>query len=345
MNLSHTARFYWRAFWIIPVLLILFTSLEIIVRVIFFGSSALWHLTEYNNRSLVFTPLVEQIENPDICWKLGAHQASYFRNTRFNTNQYGFRDREFAVEKTPGIQRIAVLGRSTTMGSGVKNADIYSRQLQLLLDERYPQQFEVLNFAVGAYRFTQMQAAYEAFVARFKPDVIMWPIYYDELSTPAVGCPNLNSIQPRWDELRGYFTPLFLYGAGKAWIKEQMPWLMVSRWRSRGQAHSPPSDTKAHLLERFIQARTQEGIKMMVPVLFNINHIERQKSPLPAKYIQTWIQPFTKNPEVQWVNTVPDLIPLVTRQDLTYLGDNHPNTRVHRLYAESIARQIHWEAL
>jgi len=345
MLITNVPQLYWRAFRFVPIILLLFLLLEIITRIAFFGWSALWHLWDYSNRSLVFSPIVKAVEDPSICWTLNANYNQYFRNTRFTTNEHGFRDRSFAIEKNVNVKRIAVLGRSTTMGAAVKDEAIYSRQLQSILDEQYPQQFEVLNFAVGAYRFPQMQNAYETFVAKFKPDAIIWPIYYDEIHKRVNTCPQLENIQPKWHELRGYFLSSFFYRAGQAWIRETFPWLVGKAWRKRGHPTPATQQTRAELLETFIQKRHQENIKVIVPVLFNINKIKQQSSEAQKQAIQNWIKPLTQKYAVQWVNTVPELIPHVSRADLTYLGDNHPNARVHRLYAESIARHVDWQNL
>lgn len=337
--------FYWRAFRLIPVIILLIFGLEIITRVVFFGPSALWHLWDYNNRSLLFSAAVKPVEDKNICWELIPNYQGYFRNTRFTTNQYGFRELDFEVRKKSGITRIAVLGRSTSMGTGVEDDELYSRQLQKILNENYPQQFEVLNFAVGAYRFPQMQAAYEMYVKKFKPDIVIWPIYYGEINKSIRGCPSLASVQPEWNELRGYFLDSFLYRAGQAWLKKTFSWRTNDDWQTRGRPVTPPRKTRGALLSEFIRARHAENVQVIVVSLFNIMKIEEQTEQKSRQEIQDWLDSLQKNYPITWIDTVPELVPLVSEDDLTYLGDSHPNARVHRLYAESIFKQINWDKI
>jgi hypothetical protein len=54
------------------------------------------------------------------------------RGVLYRTNSLAFRGPEWAREPAPGVFRIAVAGDSTSMGSGVAEADRYSDQLERL---------------------------------------------------------------------------------------------------------------------------------------------------------------------------------------------------------------------
>jgi len=62
-------------------------------------------------------------------------------------NQYGFREREFAVPKPPGVCRIMAIGDSFTWGKEVWVEERFTTLLETYLNQAYPnKEFEVINF-------------------------------------------------------------------------------------------------------------------------------------------------------------------------------------------------------
>ena len=59
-----------------------------------------------------------------------------FKGAPFRTNRWGMRDREYTREKPPGTFRIAVLGSSVTMGSGVGDGETFESLAERALNER-----------------------------------------------------------------------------------------------------------------------------------------------------------------------------------------------------------------
>ena len=90
------------------------------------------------------------------------------------TNSFGMYDREYAVEKPSHTWRIALLGDSMALGPFGHN---YESLLENRLNEAQLnpgiQKFEVLNFAVGGYRITQIMETMIDKAAPFRPDVYM----------------------------------------------------------------------------------------------------------------------------------------------------------------------------
>lgn len=94
----------------------------------------------------------------------------------FITNSYGMADREYPLSKAPGTRRIAILGDSTTRGLGVPPESTYRALLEKRLNESSVPNggphYEILNFAIDAYAFTQFPAVIERARA-FHPDVYL----------------------------------------------------------------------------------------------------------------------------------------------------------------------------
>ncbi len=86
-----------------------------------------------------------------------------------NTNSAGFRGaRDFALEKPPGVFRIAMLGDSFTFGDEVSDEETYPAKLQQLLPRA-----EVINMGVHGYAHDQMLLLFENEGVQYRPDLVV----------------------------------------------------------------------------------------------------------------------------------------------------------------------------
>lgn len=101
-----------------------------------------------------------------------------FKGFPFRTNRWGMHDREYAQTKPPRTFRIAMLGSSYAMGTGVQADETF----EALLEDRMNRQhvgeaydrYEILNFSVGGYSVLQnVEVAHEK-VPAFDPDMIFF---------------------------------------------------------------------------------------------------------------------------------------------------------------------------
>jgi hypothetical protein len=98
-----------------------------------------------------------------------------FKESTFSSNRWGMRDRDYDLAKPPGTFRLAILGGSTVMGSGVDDgatfeALVEERLGRELTGDRDPR-IELLNFAVAGDTTLDQIARLETQVIRFDPDV------------------------------------------------------------------------------------------------------------------------------------------------------------------------------
>jgi lysophospholipase L1-like esterase len=84
----------------------------------------------------------------------------------------GFREKQYPVERRPGVRRIAVIGDSYTFGYGVDFAEIFSKRLEEKLNGS-GQPYEVINFGVPGYNTTLELATLRESAAQFKPDLVI----------------------------------------------------------------------------------------------------------------------------------------------------------------------------
>jgi hypothetical protein len=119
------------------------------------------------------------LEGDFLLFELKPHLHRTLFGQPFSTNSQGLRDREYTVEKPPGVFRVAVLGSSIDMGWGVGDDDTYVELLEGWLNAQakrrgLARRFEVLNFAVAAYSPMQRLEAFRRKAVRFEPDLVLY---------------------------------------------------------------------------------------------------------------------------------------------------------------------------
>jgi hypothetical protein len=105
--------------------------------------------------------------------------AISFHGASLRTNRWGMRDRDYDMDKPSGTFRIALLGASHTMGSGVADEQTFEWHLEERLNSegvrgRPHKRYEILNFAVASYTPLQSLRALENKVFAFKPDAVFF---------------------------------------------------------------------------------------------------------------------------------------------------------------------------
>jgi hypothetical protein len=107
-----------------------------------------------------------------------------FKRATLKTNRWGFRDRDYEKEKPDGTYRIAVLGASITMGSGIENDEtfenIVEEELNAHLGFRGHDRVEILNFSMAGYAVLQSMRAMEVKALDFDPDMILCVVHVNE---------------------------------------------------------------------------------------------------------------------------------------------------------------------
>ncbi|HWY11764.1 MAG TPA: SGNH/GDSL hydrolase family protein [Bacteroidia bacterium] len=95
-----------------------------------------------------------------------------FKGDTLGTNSFGLRDREYTIEKPKGAIRLAFIGGSYVMGSGVSNEENFAALIEEKLNDSKTKNVEVLNFGVGGYYFIQTVFVTENKIPKYKPDYL-----------------------------------------------------------------------------------------------------------------------------------------------------------------------------
>jgi D-alanyl-lipoteichoic acid acyltransferase DltB (MBOAT superfamily) len=111
-------------------------------------------------------------------YDLRPNAKGHFKGALLQTNQWGLHDQEYSQTPPPGAIRIAVLGASHTMGSGVERDKTFEAILEQRLNrdrERTDSvHYEILNFAVYGYNPIEQIRVLNDKVFRFEPDVVFY---------------------------------------------------------------------------------------------------------------------------------------------------------------------------
>jgi D-alanyl-lipoteichoic acid acyltransferase DltB (MBOAT superfamily) len=115
---------------------------------------------------------------PVLVTELAPNLALDFCESILGTNEWGMRDRSYPKAKPPGTHRIAFLGASVVMGSGVENHEVFDELIEARLGEANQglsfERYEVLNFAESGYSIIQQQVVLEEKVSQFDVDTAIY---------------------------------------------------------------------------------------------------------------------------------------------------------------------------
>ncbi len=91
-----------------------------------------------------------------------------------NTLQFGYRGREYPVEKPSGVFRILVLGDSMVFGSGVLPQDTITAHMETILNRKFNDAFyHVLNISQNGFSAMDLESEFRDKGLQFKPDLII----------------------------------------------------------------------------------------------------------------------------------------------------------------------------
>jgi hypothetical protein len=109
--------------------------------------------------------------------RLKPNQSMMFKGVEITTNSHGMRDKEYSVQPEIGIKRMAVVGGSIEMGSGVADDEVFEqileRRLNLSEEGTDSVQYEILNFSHSSRNLVQHLYNFEKHIVAFKPNMVL----------------------------------------------------------------------------------------------------------------------------------------------------------------------------
>jgi lysophospholipase L1-like esterase len=165
---------------IVLVIAILFgcAAMEMALRVIFA------HSLDFSMEMWKYAvKLKRPVANPDLSFAHATNRSAFLMGVPVSINSEGLRDREFSLEKPPGVYRVMMLGDSTTFGWGVRQEDTAAKFLERKLSAALPAGYsgvEVMNAGVGNYNTVQEVTYYETIGWKYHPDLVVLVFFIND---------------------------------------------------------------------------------------------------------------------------------------------------------------------
>ncbi|NIV00717.1 MAG: hypothetical protein GWN55_05220 [Phycisphaerae bacterium] len=141
-------------------------------------NTQLWQLYMKKPKDWVVLSQTEAIRYTDsfLGIELVPSTSIVFHGNKLSTNQWGMRDKEYQQNRPVDTYRIAMLGGSVVMGSGVADGKTFEWVLEERLnhenDGRTYARYEILNFGVGGYGPISRLMALENKALSFEPNAV-----------------------------------------------------------------------------------------------------------------------------------------------------------------------------
>ncbi|MBK8900840.1 MAG: hypothetical protein IPM53_06650 [Anaerolineaceae bacterium] len=253
---------------------------------------------------------------------LSPNASIMFHGARFSVNGWGMRDQSYELMPAQGTYRMALLGPSFVMGSGVADDETFEalieKQANSQNDFSEYQHYELLNFGVAGHSVLQELLILEERVLAFKPDAVFLVSHQHE---EEIAVRNLASLAQRGVGLPyDYFDELIQ----RAGITPEMTEVEAER---RLQPYGRELVTWSY--ERIVTSSQEVGA---VPVWIFLPTLEVSTTESYAEELKTLAD------EAGFATI--NLVDLYQGQDLDSLivaaWDRHPNVRAHQLIAERL---------
>lgn len=295
------------------------------------------------------------VDDPTVDYRRIPNTSWISNNLRYDINSQGWRDREHPIEKPAGTYRILSVGDSVTNGHGVSVEEIYTKQLEAMLNSPAGTQapgvdrYEVVLMTQGALNTEQEVHLIEVEGISYSPDLIV--VGY-VLNDPAEGA----SLRRDRERARSRGELASLKEAAKRSSLVHLGYRTAQRaaWairRSRGRAEVAAYATDDYFaalhrnpaswarvttaLDRLRRISETEGIPVLVTIFPVLHDLDRYR----------WldVHDLVARAATERGFHVLDLLPAYLGRDPNELqvveGDHvHPNATGHRLAAEAIHR-------
>jgi len=145
---------------------------ELFSRVYFFGNAGFSYSKTNSFGILSNSELLQYSKTKGLRYELLPNLDTTYKLFKFRTNNEGFRDRNHQIKKNK--KRIAVLGDSFVMGTGVSEESLYVQKTeQLLATTPNKNKYELFNFGVSGYGLNEYIKVLKKNVLKYNPNLVL----------------------------------------------------------------------------------------------------------------------------------------------------------------------------
>ncbi len=341
---------------------------EVYFRMYYFGPESVVRFSQYVPASLGH-PLSSVPYDEEASYTgLVPGFRGVFKGGHFFVNQSGFRDKDWRVEKEAGTIRIAVLGTSLSMGSGVHQDESYPSVLQRMLDEDagIAATVEVLNFGRGGYGPDDFVDMLGPQVMKYRPDIVLVEPY--DLTKRGLhrleGFKGTKAELIAWG-LREPHQLLFFLRA----IHNESGYMLMKRlraagqtmqgWFPRGGVSSAREATESFVAQESTQEQSadedtgdEESQAQVADYMFRRirETVGRRKAfalilppmnEFPVKVrVGDWLRRKCEQYGFELIDGLREDYDRGIKKVVIYVGDRHANAKTHRVFAGAAFRSI-----
>jgi hypothetical protein len=118
--------------------------------------------------------LIKPSNISEIIYELKPNLDTYFKLAKFKTNSNGLRDKDYSLSKSRGIFRVALIGDSYVMASGVEIEESFHSILEEKLNKvQRDRTYQFINFGVGGCNLRQYLGIIRFKATEYEPDLII----------------------------------------------------------------------------------------------------------------------------------------------------------------------------
>lgn len=321
-----------KAFLINTLLLIIFTALSLLMleqgfRWWLFGWKAFDYSAMKNNAPINNTDFIQQSPFDDIYWALKPNLNTSFKLAQLTTNSFGLADKEYAQAKPANTYRIAVLGDSYSMASGVDTDKSYHALLEKKMNTHSRQPYELVNFAFGGFGLERYNATLQHLVPAWQPDAILlgFCAFNDQVALP----PKTGTVP--------LFMPRIINGFNTSYVREYFTMQKASKRAFQDRSTTQYNQRNWDFIDGQLKEmrRLANNIKPDMPILLayldNREHSESDINTLSA---------LAKKYNIAFVDTTQPFRGTRIDDYSIHLLDSHPDTKAHLLFSETLYTAI-----
>jgi hypothetical protein len=281
--------------------------------------------TRFNSfNMLLLSGLIQRSQYPSVFYELKPNLDALLQGIPLKTNSAGMADNEYALIKPDDTMRVAVIGSSWTMATGVAHDSAYHSLLETELSAASKGNYEFLNFGVEYYGLRELVGTARHRAMVWDPDVIVVAI------TPFTA-------RLRWDEpSETDILPEQTYPFFQSYMLRALDYIIGLGYYQRGldnRVTLKPTEQGVYIaqIKRAINDFQQLAAEKDIPLM--IMWLAYRE---PSTEVQQLLEELSAESDVIFVDAYNSLLGSGNKQLHSGRFNKHPNAQGHKIIAQSL---------